>query len=138
MKTGVKTLVENTGTIGNSGSDTYNNLTSTDSGQDIHNAAFNPNTEPSTISPNELGYINEQRVDKFGKANTMSGSISNSNTQTNNLETNEQVTKGVLDGYAELLALLESDVTEDFLSKFSKLFKRFVSPYTELYVTEGE
>ena len=102
----------------------------------VHNHAYNPATDPTTQTTTELNYINEQHVDKFGKTNTMSGSVSNTNTQTNNLATSDQITKGILDGYSELWDILVSDVTEDFLAKFKPLFKKFVSPFTELY--EGE
>lgn len=136
IKTGMARAISNTGTVGNTGSNTYNNLTSADTGSDIHNHAYNPSTDPTTQTTTELNYINEQHVDKFGKTNTMSGSVSNTNTQTNNLATSDQITKGILDGYSELWDILVSDVTEDFLAKFKPLFKRFVSPFTELY--EGE
>lgn len=136
IKTGMARAISNTGTVGNTGSNTYNNLTSADSGSDVHNHAYNPSTAPSTQSTTELDYINEQHVDKYGKTNTMSGSVSNTNTQTNNLATSDAITKGILDGYAELWDILVSDVTEDFLAKFKPLFKKFVSPFTELY--EGE
>ena len=102
IKTGMARAISNTGTVGNTGSNTYNNLTSADSGSDIHNHAYNPATEPSTQSNTELNYINEQHVDKFGKTNTMTGSVSNTNTQTNNLTTSDAITKGILDSYSEL------------------------------------
>lgn len=102
IKTGMARAISNTGTVGNTGSNTYNNLTSADSGSDVHNHAYNPETEPSTQSTTELNYINEQRVDKFGKTNTMTGSVSNTNTQTNNLTTSDAITKGILDSYSEL------------------------------------
>lgn len=102
IKTGMARAISNTGTVGTSGSNTYNNLTSADSGTDIHNHAYNPATDPSTQTTTELNYINEQHVDKFGKTNTMSGSVANTNTQTNNLSTSDAVTKGILDSYSEL------------------------------------
>ena len=102
IKTGMARAISNTGTVGNTGSNTYNNLTSADTGSDIHNHAYNPSTDPTTQTTTELNYINEQHVDKFGKTNTMSGSVSNTNTQTNNLATSDQITKGILDGYSEL------------------------------------
>ena len=126
IKTGLARQINNNGTIGNSGSNTYNNLTSTDSGQDVHNHAYNPETAPTTQTTTELDFINEQQVDKFGKTNTMSGSVANANTQTNNLQTTDRVTKGVLDSYAELWEILATDVTEEFLSKFKPLFKKFI------------
>lgn len=136
IKAGAIRAITNTGTVGNSGSNTYNNLTSTDSGSDVHNHAYNPATDPTTQTTTELNYINEQHVDKFGKSNTMSGSVANTNTQTNNLSTNDSVTKGILDGYAELWELLVSDVTEEFINKFRYLFKTFVKPGTYLYESE--
>lgn len=136
IKAGAIRAITNTGTVGNSGSNTYNNLTSTDSGADVHNHAYNPATDPTTQTTTELNYINEQHVDKFGKSNTMSGSVANTNTQTNNLSTNDSVTKGILDGYAELWELLVSDVTEEFINKFRYLFKTFVKPGTYLYESE--
>lgn len=136
IKKGMARAVSNTGTASVNGSETYNNLTSTDSGADVHNHAYNPATEPSTQTTNQLNYIDEQNVDKFGKTNTMNGSVSNTNSQTSNASTSDEITKGILDGYAELWDLLVSDVTEDFLAKFKPLFKKFVSPFTELY--EGE
>lgn len=102
IKTGMARAISNTGTVGTSGSNTYNNLTSADSGTDIHNHAYNPATDPSTQTTTELEYINEQHVDKFGKTNTMSGSVANTNTQTNNLATSDAITKGILDSYSEL------------------------------------
>lgn len=71
-----------TGTIGNSGSDTYNNYATAKTGQDIHNHAFNPET--AVTGTTELGYINEQNVDKFNDTTTTTGSIAHANTQTNN------------------------------------------------------
>lgn len=136
IKTGAVRAISNTGTVGTLGSNTYNNLTSADTGSDIHNHAYNPSTDPSTQSTTELNYINEQHVDKFGKTNTMSGSIANTSTQTNNLSTSDAVTKGILDGYTELWELLVSDVTEEFINKFKYLFKTFVKPGTYLYESE--
>ena len=76
----------------------------------IYNHAFNPSTEPSTLDGSELPYINEQNT------------------------TNYKKTK--MDAYTQLWNLLATDVTEGFLDKFSPLFKKFISPFTKLYVTE--
>ncbi len=139
IKTGTARAISNTGTVGTTGSNTYNDLKSTDSGADIHNHAYNPATDPATTDTLELNYINEQHVDKFGKTNTMSGSTSNTNTQTNNLATSDTFTKGILDGYTELWSLLVSDVTAEFLAKFNICFKKFVKPANPLiYVTDEE
>lgn len=139
IKTGMARAISNTGTVGTSGSNTYNNLTSADSGSDVHNHAYNPADDPSTQTTTELNYINEQHVDKFGKTNTMTGSVANTNTQTNNLTTSDAITKGILDSYSELWEILVSDVTAEFLNRFNICFKKFVKPANPLiYVTNDE
>lgn len=167
--TGTKTNVKtgsiadaHTGTIGNSGSDTYNNLAEAKTGQDIHNHAYNPETDPSS-GTGELGFINEQHVDKFNDTTTTTGSIAHANTQTNNntdtttftnvqdqvtdnlkqVQTNnttdtDTLTIGKLDAYQQLWEMLETDVTAEFLNKFAVCFKKFVLPRTYLYVTEED
>lgn len=167
--TGTKTNVKtgsiadaHTGTIGNSGSDTYNNLAEAKTGQDIHNHAYNPETDPSS-GTGELGFINEQHVDKFNDTTTTTGSIAHANTQTNNntdtttftnvqdqvtdnlkqVQTNnttdtDTLTIGKLDAYQQLWEMLETDVTAEFLNKFAICFKKFVLPRTYLYVTEED
>lgn len=77
----------------------------------IYNTAQNPSTEPSTDTTDELQYINNQNVTK---------------TQ-----------RGVLEGYATLLSLLRTDVTQEFLNRFRKLFLTIVQPEEPLlYITE--
>lgn len=77
----------------------------------IHNHAFNPSTTPSTSSLTELTYINDQQTSSFKK--------------------------NKLDAYTQQWDMLETDVTEDFLNKFKKCFKIFVSPERPLlYVSE--
>ena len=80
----------------------------------INNVAFNPNSEPSTQSLTELEYISEQRANK--------------------------TKRGKLEGYAMLMALLEEDVTGQFLDKFRTLFIAIAAPQTDLlyYVDGGE
>lgn len=79
----------------------------------IHNHAFNPSTTPSTSSLTELTYINDQQTSSFKK--------------------------NKLDAYTQQWDMLETDVTEDFLNKFKKCFKNFVSPEQPfLYVTEPD
>ena len=78
----------------------------------IYNHAFNPSTEPSTDADTALTYINEQNTTNY--------------------------TKSAMDAYTQLWDLLITDVTEAFLDKFKPLFKKFVSPFTELYEDEGE
>lgn len=79
----------------------------------IYNHAYNPSTDPSTASLEELTAINEQNTTNFKKSK--------------------------LDGYMGLWQLVVSDVTNEFLKKFEKLFKQFVSPErTWIYVQEVE
>ena len=79
----------------------------------IHNHAFNPSTTPSTSSLTELTYINDQQTSSFKK--------------------------NKLDAYTQQWDMLETDVTEDFLVKFKKCFKNFVSPEQPLlYVSEPD
>ena len=77
----------------------------------IHNHALNPSTAPSTSSLDELTYINDQQTSQFRK--------------------------NKLDAYGIQLSLLKTDVTEEFLDKFKKCFKIFVSSERPLlYVTD--
>lgn len=76
----------------------------------IHNHAFNPSTEPSTGSLDELTYINEQNTTNYKKSK--------------------------MDAYAQLWGLVVTDVTEEFLARFRPLFKTFVKPGTYLYESE--
>ena len=79
----------------------------------IYNKAENPATMPGTFSDDELQYINGQTVAKNKR--------------------------GKIDAYAVLIQLLENDVTEDFLRKFSNLFLKVVMPQKPLwYVTDEE
>ena len=79
----------------------------------IYNQAMNPATEPTTATLPELTYINQQNTTNYNKS--------------------------LMDAYAQLWGLLDTDVTEDFLKKFQKLFKQFVMPeHTHIYVTEVE
>lgn len=73
----------------------------------IANHAFNPSAEPSTASLEELSYIDAQ--------NTMSWKRSK------------------LEGYNQLMALLDNDVSSDFLYQFRKLFLTIVEPDAPLY-----
>lgn len=84
-----------------------------DSARAIYNHAFNPSTEPGTFTDKEFDYINEQNVTKHKRSKT--------------------------DGYALLMELLKTDVTNDFINKFKKLFLVIVEPELPLwYVTELE
>ena len=78
----------------------------------IYNNASNPAIEPGTFTDEELTYINNQNVTKSKK--------------------------GKLEGYAFLIDLLEDDVTEGFLSKFSKLFLTIVLPEFPLWYVSDD
>lgn len=79
----------------------------------IYNSALNPSTAPSTAALEELPYINQQNATKYKKAK--------------------------MDAYATLYALIETDVTEELIGKFKKLFITIVEPDRALwYETEGE
>lgn len=77
-------------------------------GHAIYNHAYNPSTEPST---EVLDYINEQNTTNYKKSK--------------------------MEGYANLMALLDVDVSEEFLDKFRKLFIKVLAPDRPLlYTTE--
>lgn len=79
----------------------------------IYNHAFNPSTEPSTSTLDELIHINEQNTTNYKKSK--------------------------MEAYAMLTELIDTDVTEEFVAKFKKLFLTIVSPdYPLLYATEEE
>lgn len=85
------------------------------SGKSIFNHAYNPSTEPSTGSLEELPGINEQNTNQYVKSK--------------------------IDAYGSLMELLRTDVTEQFLGEFKKLFKICLVENPLLYVTdlkEGE
>lgn len=67
----------------------------------IYNTALNDSTTPSTASLEELNYINSQNTTNYKKSK--------------------------MDAYTQLWNLIETDVTEEFLSQFKKCFKLFVS-----------
>ena len=69
--------------------------------KNINNHALNPSTTPSTDNTNELPYITDQNVNKGKKAK--------------------------VDAYANLWDILRTDVIEEFLKKFDKLFSAVVS-----------
>lgn len=77
----------------------------------IYNHSYNPGTAPATNYLDELPAINEQNTSKHKKDK--------------------------MSGYAMLISLLETDVTERFLDKFRKLFLNVVQPELPLwYATE--
>ena len=79
----------------------------------IYNQALNPSAAPSTSSLEELKYINQQNTTKYKKSK--------------------------MDAYASLYSLIETDVTEQFIGRFKKLFITVVEPEKPLwYVTQGD
>ena len=76
-----------------------------------YNHAYNPSTAPSTDTDAALPYVNDQNRTIYAKSK--------------------------LEGYSNLLALVDTDVTEDFINKFRKLFLIVPEPdYPLLYLTE--
>ena len=76
----------------------------------IYNNAQNPSVTPSTNTDEELEFINAQNVTK------------------------NKLSK--IEGYALVESLLKRDVTEEFLSKFKKLFRTIVEPELPLLYEE--
>lgn len=73
----------------------------------ITNLAENPSTAPSTIDTEELKYVNSQNVSKTKRSTA--------------------------DAIALMQALLQKDITEEFLTKFKKLFISVVAPECPLW-----
>ena len=82
-------------------------------GKAIYNSAANPSTAPSTDSDLILNYIDNQNTTNYKKSK--------------------------IEGIALKWSLLKTDVTEYFLSKFKKLFRKILSPDRPvLYATVEE
>ena len=77
----------------------------------ITNHANNPNTAPSTTALTELEYIDEQHAVNYQK--------------------------NKVDAYATLWNMLATDVTEEFLSRFTKIFT-FITDEENKYLFEEE
>lgn len=76
----------------------------------IYNHAFNPGTEPNTNTLEEIPGINEQNTNNY--------------------------VKNKLEGYSGLVSLLKTDVTEEFIKQFKKLFLVIVEKELPLwYIT---
>ena len=81
--------------------------------KDIHNSAYNPGTRPTTATIEELPGINSQNT------------------------TNRKKSKA--EAYAMLMAVIETDVTREFIDKFAELFIKVAEPDTPLlYETTAE
>ena len=91
------------------------NLTDSDlltGARTIFNRALHPETEPGTDTDTELTYINSQDVSKQRRSK--------------------------LDAYSYLHDILKTDITEDFLRSYAKLFSKFVSPTVEFIYENDE
>lgn len=73
----------------------------------IQNHAFNPSSEPTTATLEEINYINDQQTTNFKRSK--------------------------LSAYQMQWSMLETNVTKQFLDKFRDLFLRIVQPYSPLY-----
>lgn len=79
-------------------------------GKAIYNTALNPNQAPTTGALTELTYINQQNTSNFVKPK--------------------------VEALGLIIGLLETDVTEEFIGQFKKLFLTVVSPELPLwYIT---
>ena len=76
----------------------------------IYNHSFNPSTAPSTATLDELETIDDQNVSKRKRSK--------------------------LDAYGMLYEMLVSDVTSEFIKKFSGCFLRIVEPELPLWYVE--
>lgn len=74
----------------------------------INKHAFNPGTEPSA---EDLNYVNEQNTTQYKKSK--------------------------MDAYGQLWSLITSNVTEEFMLKFKKLFQSAVNLNPFLYESEN-
>ena len=146
-----RTIDNDTTSTGTVTVDTDNDTT------DVKNHAMNPSTTPAVDAYTPLGYINDQVANK----NVLDGTQETTNDLAGTSDTTDQIysnatigvtgndsstdqttrtlTTGKLKAYERLLALLESDVTGEFISKFKVCFKQFVLPErTWIYVSEAE
>lgn len=82
-------------------------------GTATYNHAYNPSTAPTMNETDGLPYINDQNKTLY--------------------------TKSMLEGYANLLALVETDVSEEFINKFRKLFTKIAyGDEPLLYITQED
>ena len=144
----IDTDTTDTGTVREQGNQTDEN---------IKNNAYNPSQAPAVNAYTPLTYINSQEANKVTAnqdnlrtnnlastqdttdtlTNTGTVGVVNSDNATN--QTTRTLTAGKLKAYERLLALLDSDVTGEFIARFKVCFKQFVLPErTWIYVTEIE
>lgn len=80
-------------------------------GKAIYNHSYNPSTMPTTSTLEELTTINDQNTTNYKKSK--------------------------LEGYSMLMAVIETDVIDEFIHKFKRLFIKVLAPdYPLLYSTE--
>lgn len=85
----------------------------TEGAEAINNFSTNPSTTPATDAYTPLATVNNQTATKYKKS--------------------------ILDGYTQLYGLIESDLTEEFMSYFKRLFLTVVQPELPLwYVSDVE
>lgn len=144
----IDTDTTDTGTVRQQGNQTDEN---------IKNNAYNPSQAPAVNAYTPLTYINSQEANQVTAnqdnlrtnnlastqdttdtlTNTGTVGVVNSDNATN--QTTRTLTAGKLKAYERLLALLDSDVTGEFIARFKVCFKQFVLPErTWIYVTEIE
>lgn len=79
----------------------------------IYNHAINPSTTPSTENTEELPYVSDQNVNK--------------------------TTKNVIDALSSFWEMLHTNLWEEFIKKFQKLFSKIVSPANNvIYIMEED
>ena len=121
---------EQNATKNNANSTVTNNLTDTTT-NDLENQTTHNTTSTTTndLSRSDTGTIKDDR--------TITDSSSAENSSQN--ETTTVMTAGKLKAYEQLLELLDTDVTGDFINKFKVCFKQFVMPERHMiYVTKDE
>lgn len=79
----------------------------------IYNHAYNPSTTPSTGTDEELPYVNDQNVNK--------------------------TKKNVIDALSSFWEMLHTNLWEELIRKFQKLFSKIVSPANNVvYIMEDD
>lgn len=156
--------ISHTGTVGLS---RVSNVENSGDDTKINNHAFNPSTTPATNAFSPLNYINEQNAEKLTKGTKSSQAEHNINSFDNQDATTSHATgqessstngnrtvtgndstsdlrkrilnKGKLSAYEHLIALLDANVTNEFIQKFKYCFKQFIAPEKPLlYMSEEE
>lgn len=122
----VTTYANTDTTTNNLTNTTTNNLTDTTT----NNLAGTDDSEV-TVDRDTTTHTEGSESNTTTGSKTVSGTDSTSDTRTRTAK------KGQLKAYAELLELLETDVTGEFISKFKVCFKQFVLPERHwIYVTD--